>query len=271
MAKLIIKLKHFYYDYKYFNLILIFGIINICIFYDSAVVVDVEQNEDVSSPNDWSPSTQPTRYVEPYKGAVLVRYKDSTYYRLGLKPISRKTRCARQPDDQIPKLPTSTISPPTIIPTTIIPITIIPITIIPITINPTTINPTTISPTTIRTTTSILSKPPKTSAVPILTYFRPKPLPKCPLDQPRSKIPSKNPNCEYSETTTSETTVDDVQITPMFDPNEAYISGVKMAILAFPFVMCTLCSCYTYLQLRGGVPDDLYDPAEDLEEEEDEL
>lgn len=112
------SLTRFYYDYKYFNIVIIIGLVNMYVFYDTLTTVDVENQAE---PTDWGPSPSPARYQMPYKGSELIRYKDTTLYREGLKILSRKPRSARKwnppkPTKQTIKAsttPTTTVPPTT--------------------------------------------------------------------------------------------------------------------------------------------------------------
>lgn len=101
-------MARFYYDYKYLKFVILITFINMFCWYDSLAIVDAKQG--VSS--IWSNSLLPLRYLTPYHGAVLVRYKDSTLYRLRRQRIRiRSRRCARQwkPEIMIKRFPPSVV------------------------------------------------------------------------------------------------------------------------------------------------------------------
>lgn len=100
--------QRIYYDYKYLLLlIIIIAFINLYIFHDSYSYVDPPD----AKPTHWEKSPTPQRYLDPYEVAVLLRYKDSTHFRLGLKPHNRVVRCPREPspDPRPPRRPTPTV------------------------------------------------------------------------------------------------------------------------------------------------------------------
>lgn len=99
-----LNLARLYYDYKYFNILILIAIVNIYWFYNSSEEIDVKQ----VATDDWRPNPPPARYLNPSKGAKLVRYEDSTIYRLGLH--ARMPRCAqnRGAADRMPKGPIAT-------------------------------------------------------------------------------------------------------------------------------------------------------------------
>lgn len=191
------------FDYKYFNIIILIGIINIYIFYHTFAPVDVQQEE--ATTDDWRPTQSPARYLQPYKGAVLVRYKDSTYYRLGLKPRGRVTRCAREwrPEDEHPRRPSPTISN-----------------------YATTTQP---SEVLVRTqpTTNMRTNP---IFVPMATK---KTLPKCPLNAQRSQKSSDSSRdvCDYSSATTTKAAYVVEMAPEPIHPTKFVIIGVQLGLL----------------------------------------
>lgn len=89
MPNLSINLRHFYYDYKYIKLILLIGLINIYIFYESFAVV--EKTREIAPTDGSAPSPLPTRYLlEQYEGyAVHVRYEHLWHEPLPYRRLNR--------------------------------------------------------------------------------------------------------------------------------------------------------------------------------------